>query len=288
MKKSLLLVSLILSVGCAVSVHAQMRKGMEPPNLIKNGNFDDPQDPLNHWIYVFDHNKHYMKNHTYVSVVPDKVSTRKHVLQLDASIHEVCINQGVQVYTAPIRYNPNKSYKISLSARSIGVKGGPGPSCRIYPIAYRWHPKAVKSDTPAFLDLREDVRFQPIYFDNGGPNETGPFSHVQRQWTRAERVIPDPNRSQQQQHHLENCEWLMLKILAMDAIGVDKCNNGYLYISDVKIQEIGDANEVKVKAGSQTKSFTHGQNWGQSGTTSEAQKKLTPISGPHKVKKTSK
>lgn len=283
MKKALFL-SLLFALCALAPVFGQKPAANEPPNLVQNGNFDDPKDPLNHWIYVFDNNKHYLKNHTFVSVVQDKASMRPHVLKLDASLHDICINQGVQVYTEPIRFNPKKSYKISLSTRSIGVKGGPGPKCRIYAIAYRWHPKAVKSDHPAFLDLREDVRFQPMYFDNGGKNETGAFSMVQKQWTRAERVIPDPNRSEMQQHHLENCEWLMLKIMALDATGVDKCNEGYLYVSDVKIQEIGDANEVNVTAGSQTKSFTSGQKW-NSTSTSESKKTLTPISGPHSVKK---
>ncbi len=123
---------------------------------------------------------------------------------------------------------------ISLSARSIGTTGGPGPKCRIYPIGYRWHPRAVKSNNPAFGDLREAVRFQVIYFNNA---ETGEFSHVPKQWKRVERVIPTFGRSELQQSHLENCEWLMLKILALDATGVDKCNTGYLYIDDVKIVE---------------------------------------------------
>ena len=271
---------LVCAVFAAATAFAQMRSHParhEAPNLVRNGNFDDSEDPLNHWIYVFDHNKHYMKNHTHVSVEKDRYSTRARVLKLDASDHNVCVNQGVMVYTAPIRYNPRKSYKISLSARSEGVRGGKGPTCRVYPIAYRWHPRAVKSDRPAFSDLREDVRFQPIYFD--GKTKTGPFSMVPSKWTRASCVIPDPNRTEMQQHHLENCQWLMLKIVALDAH-----TDGYLYISDVKIQEVGDANEVTVRAGSQTKSFTHGQTWGGSRREMDSPKKLTPVGGPHPVR----
>ncbi len=253
----------------------------EPPNLVQNGQFDDKTDPLNHWIYVFDDNKHYMKNHTYVSVVEDKASMRPHVLRLDATDHNVCINQGVKIYTEPIRFDPKKKYKISLSARSIGTKGGPGPKCRIYPIAYRWHPKAVKSNNPAFADLREEVRFQVIYFNNA---ETGEFSHVPTQWKRVERVIPTVGRTELQQGHLENCDWLMLKILALDATGVDKCNTGYLYVDDVKIQEIGVADEVKITSGAATKGFD-GKSW--NGSVSD-QKKFTPIGGPVPSKQTKK
>jgi len=214
-------------------------------------------------------------------VVEDKASMRPHVLRLDATVHTVCINQGVQIYTAPIRFDPKKKYKVSLSARSIGTKGGPGPKCRIYPIAYRWHPKAEKSNNPAFLDLREEVRFQVIYFNSA---ETGEFSHVPTQWKRVERVIPTPGRSELQQTHLENCEWLMLKILALDATGVDKCNTGYLYVDDVKIEEIGLADEVKISAGASTKGFD-GKAWNQK---TEEQKKFVPIGGPKPVKQTDK
>lgn len=271
----------LIGVLLATAPAFAQKKQDESLNLIKNGHFDDTVDPLNHWIYVFDNNKHYMKNHTYVSVVEDKASMRPHVLRLDATIHEVCINQGVQVYTAPIRFDPKKKYKISLSARSIGTKGGPGPKCRIYPIGYRWHPKAVKSNDPAFADLREAHRFQVIYFNNA---ETGEFSNVPTQWKRVERVIPTQGRSELAQSHLENCEWLMLKILALDATGVDKCNTGYLYVDDVKIEEIGLADEVKITSGAATKGFD-GKSWaGQA----DGAKKFVPVGGPKPSKQTPK
>lgn len=263
-----------LALAMTLAASAQNQKKNEEINLIKNGHFDDAVDPLNHWLYVFDHNQNYMQNHKYVSVTNDPASMRQHVLMLDASVHEVCINQGVMVYTAPIRLNPKMRYKISLSARSIGVNNGPGPKCRIYPIGYRWHPKATKSNNPAFGDLREAVRFQPIYFNNA---ETGEFSHVPRNWKRVEYVFPNLKRSELQQSHLENCQWLMLKILALDATGVDKCNTGYLFVDDVKIEEMGLLNEVTIRGGAATKGFEGGKSWSGSATD---KKPFVPIGGP--------
>ena len=275
---------------CCVTLQAdaqysRMRK-KDPPNLLENGDFTDPKDPLNGWFYTFDHNKHYMDNHKYVRVEDDKGSSRKKVLCLDATVQTVCINQGVMVYTKPIRFDPTKKYKISLSAKSVPDKdmfgqkvlgkAKKGPACRIYPIGYRWHPRAQKSNDPDFLDLREELRFQPLYFD--GKSVTGEFSHVPKTWKRVEKVIPTPGRSALQQKHLERCCWLMLKILAMDATGVDRCNTGWLYIDDVKIQEIGEADKVELKAGAQTKGFD-GRSWNQRGS-STSQRKLTPIGGP--------
>lgn len=287
----LLLVSCSISTVYAQGRFSRMKKG-EPPNLLRNPDFSDPEDPLNHWFYIFDHNKHYMNNHKYVSVGPDKGSSRKRVLCLDATVQPICINQGVMIYTPPIRFNPRKKYKISLSAKSVPHKdmfgskvlgnAKVGPSCRIYPIGYRFHPRAQKSNDPDFLDLREELRFQPIYFD--GKTETGAFSHVPKTWRHEERIIPDMNRSQTQQKHLERCQWLMLKILAMDATGVDRCNTGWLYIDDVSIQEIGDAEEVKIGAGSQTKGFD-GNSWNRRG---ESTRKFVPIGGPRPSKKSRK
>ncbi|MDR2849445.1 MAG: hypothetical protein LBW77_02745 [Verrucomicrobiota bacterium] len=265
----------LCAASAAQPLLAQKKPAEDNQNLIKNGHLDDAEDPLNHWIYVFDHNKHYMKNHTYVSVVEDKASMRQHVLRLDATDHDVCINQGVQVYTAPIRFDPKKKYKVSLSARSVSLKGGTGPVSRIYPIAYRWHPKAVKSNDPAFADLREEVRFKVIHFNNA---DTGEFSNVPTQWKREELVIPSSDRSELQQSHLENCEWLMLKILALDGAGTP----GYLYVDDVKIEEIGLASEVKISSGAATKGFD-GQSWSGSKAGEDPAKKFVPVGGPVKA-----
>ena len=272
-----------LILACAVftvtfGAFAQMPRSLknEPPNLLTNGDFEDEEDPLKGWTYIFDNNKHYLNNHKYVSVTADTASSRPHVLKLDASEHDVCINQGVQIYSPPVRFDPKKLYKVSLSARSTG------PKCRIYAIGYRWKPGVKKSAHPEFSDLREAVRFQPIYFNNA---KTGAFSFVPKQWKRAERLIPTHDRSELQQTHLENCEWLMLKILALDATGVDKCDEGILYVDDVKIQEIGNASEVAVRTGgANTKGFEGGKTWKQERDPSEASQKLTPISGPHPSK----
>lgn len=280
----LLLVGLFfVSITPLADAQYSRRERKDPPNLLENGDFSDPEDPLKGWFYTFDHNKHYINNHKYVRVENDKGSSRKKVLCLDATVQTVCINQGVMVYTKPIRFDPTKKYKISLSAKSVPDKdmfgqkvlgkAKIGPSCRIYPIAYRWHPRAHKSNDPDFLDLREELRFQPFYFD--GKTVTGPFSHVQKNWKRVEQTIPAVDRSPLQQKHLERCCWLMLKILAMDATGVDRCNTGWLYIDDVKIQEVGEANKIELKAGAQTKGFD-GRSWNQG---SSSQKKLTPIGG---------
>ncbi len=269
---ALLMLTLLPLPPTAAAQLAPLGSSQQPRNLVLNGCFEDEENPLNHWIYKFDHNKHYMNNHTYVTAMPDDASTRKSVLRLDATIHDVCINQGVMVYTAPIRFDPKKKYKISLSARSIGTKGGPGPKCRIYPIGYVFHPRAKKSNNPAFLDLREAHRFQPIYFNNA---KTGEFSHVPRQWKRVEVTIPTHDRSELAQSHLERCQWLMLKIVALDATGVDKCNTGYLYVHDVKIEEIGLANTVNITPGAATKSFD-GKSW----NSGAEQKKMVPIGGP--------
>jgi hypothetical protein len=100
-----------------------------------------------------------------------------------------------------------------------------------------------------------------------------------------ERVIPTSGRSELSQSHLENCEWLMLKILALDATGVDKCNTGYLYVDDVKIEEIGLADEVKITSGAATKGFAGDKNWNGS-SAQDDKKPFVPVGGPKPSRQT--
>lgn len=268
MKKMMIVMLALLFVSKGVM--AQTKE--DTTNLIPNGHFDDPKDPLNYWIYAFDHNSHYMDNYKAVSVVEDPASARKHVMRITCTDGGVLAAAGYQVYSPIMRYDPKKKYKISFSARSTLLKGGgKGPSCRIYPIAYRWHPKAVKSNNPTFNDLREEARLQPFYF---GGQETGPFSDVPNQWKRIERMIPTPGRSELQQTHLESCVFLMVKFMIIDG-DMKKC--GYLDIDDVKIEEAGLVDVVKIKAGSATKGFD-GKSW--KGDASQEQKKLKSIGKP--------
>jgi len=300
MKKQMTVLSLVaVWVVMAGSVALAQRQSTreDANNIMPNGRFiDNPEDPLEGWTYIFD-NKHYMENYKFVAIMrkdADPVSFTDEVydpatlgmkfpndpdrwVRLDGRDKKWTWEiGGIQIYSPIIRYNPEMRYKITIRARSLharllGVNTvGRNPASRIYPIAYTWHPKAQKSNTPQLTDLREVVRFQPIYFD--GRSVTGEMSMLQREWKTVSTIIPTHNRSELQQRNLEKGIWLAVKFLVLDG---DEFNTGFLDIAELKIEEAGPANEIKLAPGAGTKG-ADGQ-WG-TGSGSDT-RRLTPI-GP--------
>ena len=299
----LALVAVVVAVAGSVALAQRQNTRDDEKNLLPNGRFaDNPEDPLEGWTYIFD-NKFYMENYKFLAIVrkdadlitfgnspvlePAVLGTKfpndpDRWLRLDGRDKKWTWELGgIQVYSPIIRYDPGKRYKITVRARSLHARlpgvnvTGSNPASRIYPIAYVWHPKAHKSNTPQLTDLREQVRFQPLYFD--GRSVTGEMSMLQRDWKTVSVTIPAVDRSAQQEKFRENCIWLALKFLVMDG---GEFNTGFLDIAEVKIEEAGPVNEVKIAPGSQTKGAD-----GKFGPTSNSgTRQLTPI-GPVPVNK---
>lgn len=249
-----------------------VKKARAGLNLLQNGNFQDPSDPFRLWVTNFPRNKFYANNWKYLSIVNDPAGRRGKVLRLDGIDPVVLVNWGVKIYTQPVRYDPSKKYKISLWAKSVGTKYKTNPCCRVYPVGYGWKPRAKKSNNPDYYDLRELCRFQPIYFVPS--QKTGPICKLTTTWSCGQTVIPDKNRSKMQESYRERCQWLLLHINFLDATmgpdqtklgkgNIDFCSPGYMYVSDVKIEECGPVDKVKIEAGSQTKGFGHGKRWNE-------------------------
>ena len=287
----LLLAGILLPMAGG-DVFAQAKSTKEDvKNLLPNGRFlDNPDDPLEGWTYIFTDNVHYRENHQNVAVVkketPDVMSfpsDPERWLRLDGRDNKwTWVLGGVQIYSPIIRYNPKMRYKITVRARSLHARlphvktVGSNPSCRIYPIGYKWHPKAQKSNTPEISDLREAVRFQPMYFD--GKSVTGEHSGLQTAWKTVSVTIPTVGRTELQERNLENCVWLSVKFLVMDG---GEFNTGFMDIAEVKIEEAGPVDEVKLAPGANTKG-ADGKAWSGSGADT---KKLTPIGATPTKKK---
>ena len=297
MRKQIVVLSLavFLVVSAGGVAFAQVRSIRDDEkNIMPNGRFlDNPNDPLEGWTYIFTDNSHYKENHKYVWVVsktnyifsvtkdtPDIMkfpSDPERWLRLDGrDKHWTWELGGIQIYSPIIRYDPKKSYKITVRARSLhawlpGVDSkGSNPTCRIYPIGYIWHPKAQPSNTPEISDLREEVRFQPLYFD--GQAVTGEGSKLQTAWKTVSVTIPSHDRSELQERKRQNCIWLAVKFLVLDG---GEFNTGYLDIAELKVEEAGPVNEVKITPGAGTKG-ADGKSYSSS---SAGSKTLTPV-GP--------
>jgi hypothetical protein len=267
---------LLVALWMQTDAFAQIRSTRDDAkNIMPNGRFlDNPDDPLEGWTYIFTDNAHYRENHNLLSVVTKDMQTMKthygeipvmkspndpeRWLRLDGRDKKWTWELGgVMIYSPIIRYDPKKSYKITVRARSLharlpGVNTvGSNPSSRIYPITYGWHPKLpseLKSNEPEISQLREGVRHQPMYFD--GRSVTGFDSKLQTAWKTVSVTIPSHDRSELMQRKMEDCMWLSVKFLVLDG---GEFNTGFLDIAELKVEEIGPANEVKITAGAGTK-----------------------------------
>ena len=293
MKREIAILSLAALLAVAVGLGALAQKQAtkdDEKNVQPNGRFvDNPEDPLEGWTYIFD-NTHYIENYKFVSVVTKDTpgimmaaGDPERWLRLDGRDKKWTWELGgVQVYSPVIRYDPSKRYKVTVRARSLhahlpGVDPkGSNPSSRIYPIIFAWHPKAQKSNTPQLADLREVARLQPFYFD--GRSVTGEHSKLQTAWKTVAMTIPTTGRSELQQRNLEKGIWMSVKFLVMDG---GEFNTGFLDVAELKIEEAGPVDEVKVIAGGATKG-ADGKSY--SGGGESATKKLTPV-GPVPVNK---
>jgi|GEM_PF-1307039 len=285
------LLAALFTTVMGLGAYAQAQSTRESANnLMPNGRFtDNPDDPLEGWTYVFD-NKHYMENYKFVSVVTKDMDIMKFPsdperwLRLDGRDKKWTWEiGGIQIYSPIIRYDPSKRYKITVRARSLharlpGVNTiGNNPSSRIYPIIYTWNPKAQKTNTPQFTDLREVARLQTFQFD--GRSVTGEHSKLQKEWKTVSVTIPSLDRTEQQQRFLEKGVWLSVKFLVMDG---GEFNTGFLDIAEVKVEETGPVNEVKLAPGAGTKG-ADGKAYGGGGAPVDARKPVP--TGPVPVNK---
>jgi len=115
-------------------------------NLIVNGAFDDPDNPLKGWVtdYAWQGNRHYIDNASRVSVVPQE-SGRRNVAHLRSSN-----DAGTRLESMLIPYVQDGRYRATLR-----VKGGP---YRIYFAGYQWTPGIRPHDQPTLQELRQVYR----------------------------------------------------------------------------------------------------------------------------------
>jgi len=225
--------SFLASAACAICALAG-------PNLVFNGSFDCPTNPLAGWMYDYTWlgNKLYMDNHTRVSWVKED-SGRKGVVKLSAGENIlVSGGQGVWLDSKPFPYEFGAKYRLTVWARSEGKGGGTGPNCRIYIVGYKWKSGIKPHPDP---DLTEMAPNPPsciikqgaghlVYFGSKGRD----FSDPKRTWSKGETTFPSDDPSEEAIKRLKMCDFLTVHICAIN--GTD----GDLYIDDVVVEKIAD------------------------------------------------
>ncbi len=217
----------ILMVSLAVQGQS-LRQG---ENLMFNGSFDHPDDPLEGWTYnygflynrektQFD-SRFYELNHERVSVL-EREGGRQNVLQLQANAKD---GSGTKVDGPPIAIDSNARYRLSMWGKTTG------PGARIIVECYQWRPGIRPHDgIPKLTELRRTFKSKPIYF----PGTTdGAHSGPTRQWTRGVREFPDVEMSRPARIAWQRAEFAVLHVVAI--LGD---NRGALYIDDVVLEKI--------------------------------------------------
>ncbi len=194
-------------------------------NLVVNGSFDDPAEPLKGWRTHYDlpGDSWYARNRELVSVVAQE-SGRTGVLRLHVPTRDIAINQGVKADSIPIPISPDQRYRFSAWARSTG------PNCRILLEGYRWKPGVRPHDNPDISELRKCYKFTQLYF---GTVKAGDMGGVGRSWSQASMEFPDAMKSDLQREIYSTIRFVVVHIVA---IGGDA---GDLLVDDVRLEPIG-------------------------------------------------
>jgi hypothetical protein len=155
-------------------------------NLIENGTFDDPANPLKGWItdYEWTKNKYDQPNKDHVIVV-DKEGDHKKVVFLKA--------ENAKMETVPMPFEPGFRYRCKLD-----VKKGEYPM-RIYFAGYKWKPGIRPHEKPEIWELRK-------IYESNSPEA------VKGAWCKAETQLPGPKLSDAAKNMLKDVRFFTLYI----------------------------------------------------------------------------
>lgn len=186
---TLMLVAIIAAASAAEATD-------KAENLISNGSFDDPEDPLRGWLvdYAWTGNSHYVGNIGNISIVPAE-NGRKNVMRLVSSS-----DAGTKAESSLIPFDPNGRYRATLF-----VKGG---MYRICIAGYQWKPGIRPHENPKPEELRR------AYL---GKAETG----IAGSWQPIVLEIPGANASDTSVQHLRKVQFIRLFALFVGAGFID-------------------------------------------------------------------
>jgi hypothetical protein len=195
-------------------------------NLVANGSFDNPENPLTAWMYKYERegDSWYFNNHNNVKVVDD--GSHKSVLALwgNYSILQAP-GQGTKVDSQPIPFEAGVTYELSAWGRSSG------PTSRMLIEGYRWDPGVKPHPDPDIYELRKCYKFSQLYF---GPKKEGSLGDVPKTWSQGKIIFPDPemSKSPDAKKNLAKIKFVVIHIVAIG--GAD----GTLYVDDISIKKL--------------------------------------------------
>ncbi len=191
-------------------------------NLLPNGSFDHPEDPLHGWktTYEIVGEDWYEHNHTFISV--DREAGRDSVARLEVAA-EIASEEGVKMESAPVPFDRNSRYRLSVDARTTG------PNARIYLRGYRWRPRVERHDNPTLEELVPVYNFHAIQFQSDRAER---LSNPDRRWRTATQEIPFEGMSTAAQRHFRMIDFLVVQVFAIHG------SAGTLYVDNVQIEKV--------------------------------------------------
>ena len=215
-----------LAAWCFLGVAAG--QALAASNLIVNGSFDAPGDPLQGWSADYTHEgiSHYMQNAARVAVVPSE-GGRSQVLHLDGSTEP-----GTKVESSLIPFDPKGRYRATLF-----VKGGP---YRIQFRGYQWRPGVRPHPDPKPEALRQVYRGKE---DVGQPasghlvKRTGAVTGANAPWKRVTVELPGTAASDLSLKSLSKVRFIRLYVYTWNP-DAGKNERSVLFIDEAVVERI--------------------------------------------------
>jgi len=210
---------------------------------MRNGHFEDPT--LQYWKVdfsekIYDYGVGPSDNHLWVSIVED--GTRKHVLKMTvpgfqdrgtkivipegATKRNISGVEGVRATSYPVRINPEKRYRLTLWAKATTM------NARIYAVGRDFKPRIQKGEVATPENTRD--WFKGVCMSFSGQGGTAQWADVPAQWTQGVVEYPPKEMTEMAYDFWKKSKYLVVEIVALD--GPER--NGYLYIDDVRIEEL--------------------------------------------------
>ncbi len=170
--------------------------GAADENLLDNGSFDHPTDPLAGWVtdYAFSNNEHYLKNKQRVGVVPIE-DGRRTVARLVS-----LTDSGTKLETEPMPFEEGYRYAASLAFK--------GRDYRVYFTGYRWKPGVKPHPNPTLAELRQ------VYKSRAAAGKAA-------SWTEIELELPGKELTAGAKRYLKQVKYVTLFVYVTRTSFVD-------------------------------------------------------------------